>query len=53
MLKIIIFFRISKKEGNAIIWKEIINHITIIWEEVINYRKYIEADLKWCIGYEI
>ena len=49
MLKIIIFFRISKKEGNAIIWKEIINHITIIWEEVINYRKYIGADLKWCI----
>ena len=47
------FFRISKKEGNSIIWKEVINHIIIIWEEVINYRKYIEADLKWCIGYEI
>ena len=33
------FFRISKKNGNSNVWKEIINH-----------RKYVEADIKWCIG---
>ena len=33
------FFRIQKKNGDLIVWKEIINH-----------RKYIRANLKWCIG---
>ena len=33
------FFRISKNEGDSIIWKEVINHI-----------KYIGDGLKWCIG---
>ena len=33
------FFRIEKKNGDFIVWKEIINH-----------RKYIGANLKWCIG---
>ena len=33
------FFRISKKEGDSIVWKEVINH-----------RKYIRVGLKWCIG---
>ena len=33
------FFRIPKKKGDSIVWKEVINH-----------RKYIGAGLKWCIG---
>ena len=33
------FFRALKKDGDSIMWKEIINH-----------RKYIRASLKWCIG---
>ena len=33
------FFRISKKEGDFIVWKEVINH-----------KKYIGVDLKWCVG---
>ena len=32
-------FRIEKKNADFIVWKEI-----------INYRKYIGANLKWCIG---
>ena len=34
------FFRISKKEGNSTVWKKVINH-----------KKYIGANLKWCIRY--
>ena len=33
------FFNILKKEGDSVVWKEVINH-----------RKYIGASLKWCIG---
>ena len=33
------FFNIPKKEGDFVVWKEVINH-----------RKYIRARLKWCIG---
>ena len=33
------FFRITKKKGDSIVWKEIINH-----------KKYIGASPKWCIG---
>ena len=33
------FFRISKKECDFIVWKEVINH-----------KKYIGVDLKWCVG---
>ena len=33
------FFRIPKKKGDSIVWREVINH-----------RKYIGVGLKWCIG---
>ena len=33
------FFKVSKNDGDSIVWKEIINH-----------RKYIGDHLKWCIG---
>ena len=33
------FLKIQKKNRDLIVWKEIINH-----------RKYIGANLKWCIG---
>ena len=29
------------------------NGYSIVWEEIINYRKYIGANLKWCIGDDI
>ena len=35
------FFRIPKKKGDSIVWREVINH-----------RKYIGVGLIWCIGDE-